>query len=246
MIQNSINPPSSNCKATPLRCSTCLKRRLSLLCHLTPSELLILEKNRYEVRFKTGETIYSAGTKPRGLLCLNEGKVKISRLGINGTEQIVSFKKPVDFIGFRALMGEYNYLNSAVALEDTTICHIDKIDFFEVVKNNSDLIFKIFRLFAKDLELTDSRMLSLTQKHLRARLADGLLMIDEAYGSSSKNGELNLSLKRADLAACSNMTTANAIRVLSSFAKEKIIEINQRKILIKNFSKLKEISLFEK
>ena len=41
-----------------------------------------------------------------------------------------------------------------------------------------------------------------------------------------------VSLKRSDLAGLSNMTTSNAIRVLSSFDKEKLVDIDQRSIKI--------------
>ena len=107
-------------------CINCLKRRQSLLTELNPDELAILNKNRYVVEYKAGEVIYKEGGKPQGLLCLNKGKVKITRIGVTGNEQIVALKKPVDFIGFHALMGENNYLTSAFALEDVSICIIDK------------------------------------------------------------------------------------------------------------------------
>jgi CRP-like cAMP-binding protein len=195
------------------------------------------------VEYKAGELIYKEGGKPQGLLCLNKGKVKITKIGVTGNEQIVGLKKPVDFIGFHALMGENNYLTSAFALEDVTICIIDKTDFFKAITNNSALAFKIIRSLAHELKEADSRIINLTQKHIRARLADALLMVHDIYGTYSENGALNVLLKRADLAALSNMTTANAIRVLSAFAKENLIELNNRTIKINNLQALKEISV---
>jgi CRP-like cAMP-binding protein len=211
---------------------------------LNPAELAVLEKNRYVVEYKAGEVIYKEGGKSQGLLCLNKGKVKIIRMGTSGNEQIVALKKPVDFIGFQALMGEYNYMTSAIALEDVSICINDKKDFFKVISNNSHLAFKIIRLLAHDLNEADLRIINLTQKHVRARLADALVMIHDIYGTYPEDGNLNVSLKRADLAALSNMTTANAIRVLSAFAKENLVEINRRSIKINNLKLLKEISAF--
>lgn len=227
-----------------LTCINCRKKKLSLFNDLNFEELAVLEDKRYQLEYKAGEKIYRAGAKPSGLFCLNQGKVKITKRGVNGSEQIVALKKPVDFIGFRALMGEHNYLSSAIAIEDCTICVIDKIDFFKIISNNSHLAFKIIRLFARELNEMDLRMINLTQKHIRARLADALLLINEVYGTYPENGPLDVSLKRADLAALANMTTANAIRVLASFAKENVIEINRRKIKINNHKALQAISTF--
>jgi CRP-like cAMP-binding protein len=224
-------------------CMNCSMRTHSLLNELSYNELEALNKNRYVVTYKAGETICKEGSKPLGLLCLNKGKVKITRRGVNGTEQIVALRKAVDFIGFRALMGENVCLSSAVALENVSTCIIDKNEFFKVIKDNHLLAFKIIRLFAHELTETDNRIINLTQKHIRARLADALLMINEVYGTCPL-GILDISLKRSDLAALANVTTANTIRLLSSFVKEDLIEVNQRDIKIKNLKALKDISVF--
>ena len=89
-------------------------------------------------------------------------------------------------------------------------------------------------------------MINLTQKHIRARLADALLLVHDIYGISPDDGALNVLLKRADLAALANMATANAIRILSSFAKENLIGIRGRKIKINNLKALKEISVYSR
>ncbi|MCF8244168.1 MAG: Crp/Fnr family transcriptional regulator [Saprospiraceae bacterium] len=225
-------------------CMSCLLRRHSLFSDLIAAELIALNKNRYEMSYHAGETIYKEGTQPPGLICLNQGKVKIFRQHASGAEQIVALKKPVDFIGFRALMGGLRYQTSAVALEDISVCIIDKNDFFKVIANNSQLAFKIIRQLAHELNETELRMANLTKKHLRARLADALLLVQDIYGSCPVKRTLNVPLKRADLAALANMTTANAIRVLYSFSKEDIVEIDQRNITIKDLKTLRDISVF--
>ena len=238
----------SNCKSLlhtdENTCANCRKKIHSLLIDLSSSELSVLNEKKYEVLYKAGETICKQGTKPPGLLCLNQGKVKITRLGLNGEEQIMALKKPVDFIGFRALMGDNTFLTSAVALEDCSICVLDKNDFFNVIGNNSRLAFRIIRFFADELDETEKRMINLAQKHIRARLADALLLAYDIYGVSPDDGILNVALKRADLAALAHMTTANAIRVLSSFAKENLIDLNRRKIKLNNLKALQKISVY--
>ena len=227
-------------------CLNCTKRSNSLLSDLSNNELKLLDKNRYKVSYKSGEIICKEGTKPFGLICLNKGKVKIVRRGINGNEQIVGLKKAVDFIGFRSLMGGGSCLASSITLEDSTVCVIGKKDFFKVIENNKNLAFKIIRLFANNLIKKDSRLVSLTQKHIRARLAEALLLIKDIYGTNPSTGILDILLKRSDLASLSNMTTANAIRVLSSFKEEKLIDVNLRKIKLNDLKGLKAISKFDR
>jgi CRP-like cAMP-binding protein len=51
-----------------------------------------------------------------------------------------------------------------------------------------------------------------------------------------------LAVSRAELANLANMTTSNAIRTLSAFVSEGLIEVNKRKITIINVSALNHIS----
>ena len=227
-------------------CLNCTKRINSLFRDLSNDELKILEKNKYIVFYKSGEVICKAGTKPLGLICLNKGKVKIVRRGISGSNQIVGLKKPGDFLGFKALMSGEFYLSSVIALEDSSVCIIKRKSLLRTIKNNKDLAFKIMKSFAHDLMKSDSRIVNLTQKHIRARLAEALLLIHEIFGTYPENGILNVSLKRSELAGLANMTTANAIRVLSSFKKDKLVEVDNRKIKITNLEVLKEISVLNR
>lgn len=220
----------------------CEKKKFSLLDGLSYNELESLERNRSVVNYKKGETVYKEGTKPMGLLCLNAGKVKITRTAGKGVEQIVGLKKPVDFIDVRSLMMDSHYQNSAIALEDSSVCFIDKNDFLNVVNGNSSLSLKIIRMFASELDDADKRFVNMTQKHLRARLADAILQLLDIFGTLPDNETINCTLKRSDLAGLSNMTTANVIRTISSFTKERIIESEKKKIKIKNIEQLKAIS----
>ncbi len=227
-------------------CLNCTGRNNSLFSDLSNEELKRINENSYCVNYKLGEVICRTGAKPMGLICLNKGKVKIIRKGVNGTDQIVGLKKAVDFIGFRDLMGGSSYLASSVALEDSTVCVLRKKKFYKVIEGNSKLALKIMKSLAMDLIKSDGRLVNLTQKHVRARLAEALILINDIFGTNSSTGNLNVSLKRSDLAGLSNMATPTAIRVLSSFKKEDLVHVNRQNIKINDLKALKEISGFDR
>ena len=108
-------------------------------------------------------------------------------------------------------------------------------------QNNALCRFFIQEL-ATDLGMADRRTVSLTQKHVRGRLAEALLFLKDAYGLDDDGLTLGIHLSREDLANLSNMTTSNAIRTLSSFASEGLITINGRRIVLHEVDKLKRIS----
>ena len=95
---------------------------------------------------------------------------------------------------------------------------------------------------SKDLGISETQTVNLTQKHIRGRLAESLLFLKESYGIEEDGSTLSIYLSREDLANLSNMTTSNAIRTLSQFATEKLIAIDGRKIKIIEEERLKKIS----
>jgi CRP-like cAMP-binding protein len=64
----------------------------------------------------------------------------------------------------------------------------------------------------------------------------------ETYGLEADGKTLRVLLSREDLAHLSSMTTSNAIRTLSVLVSENILDIDGRKIVILDLSKLEEIS----
>ena len=209
---------------------------------LTDEEKEVLRRNHSCSFYKKGEVIYKEGDKPTGLICLSEGKVKIFKEGVGGREQIVRMAKPVGFIGYRALFAEENYIASAIAIEDSVVCNIEKKALFEMLKVNSQFSSNIIKSLATELGFSNSRTVTLTQKHIRGRLAESLLFLVDTYGLEDNGKTIKVYLSREDIANLSNMTTSNAIRTLSTFASESVINLDGRKISINDMKVLNKIS----
>lgn len=223
-------------------CSDCLSHKDSLFSDLSAKELEVLDVKKYTASYNPGETICKEGTKPLGLICLKSGKAKMTKWHSNGHERIVGLKKAGDFIDLRALMVGNQCSSSTIALDECEVCIINKKDFLKVLKNHKFAI-RIIQHLSNELIKKDCGLLNVTQKHMRSRLAETLLSIHNIYGVHPDSGMLNVSLKRAELAAIANMNVSNAIRILASFKKEKLIELSDRAIRIINPSALKKISL---
>jgi CRP/FNR family transcriptional regulator, polysaccharide utilization system transcription regulator len=223
-------------------CQNCLDNKMSVFKVLSQEEREILASTHVCIHYRKGDLIYREGEKPQGLLCLSAGKVKIFKEGIGGREQIVRMAKPVGFIGYRALFAEENYMASAMAIEDSTICIIHKESLLKVLKTNAELSLNIIRSFAAELGLSNTRTVTLTQKHIRGRLAESLIFLKDTYGYEDDGKTIKVYLSREDIANLSNMTTSNAIRTLSHFAAEEVIAVDGRKIQILDNEKLEKIS----
>ena len=209
---------------------------------LTEDEIKLLNENYTCSSFKKNEIIFKEAERPTGLLCLQKGKVKIYKEGVGGREQIVRMAKSVSFIGYRALFANENHIASAEAIENSTVCTIHRGALEQILRQNPDFAMEIIRSLANELGFANKRTVTLTQKHIRGRLAESLLFLKDTYGLEEDGHTINIYLSREDIAHLSNMTTSNAIRTLSAFAKEDVISINGRRISIKDLKKLERIS----
>ena len=192
--------------------------------------------------YKKNEVIHCEGETPTHMMCLLSGKVKIYKDGVGGRSQIIRMIKPVEYFGYRAYFAKQDYVTAAAAFEPSIICLIPMTAIESLVKQNNELCQFLIRQLSIDQCNSDERTVSLTQKHIRGRLAESILVLKENYGLEEDGSTLSIYLSREDLASLSNMTTSNAIRTLSQFATEKLIAIDGRKIKIIDEEKLKKIS----
>lgn len=220
----------------------CIEGPASIFKDLSRQELEVIIKNHTYAHYRKGEIVFKEGEKPAGLISLSTGKVKVFKEGVGGREQIIRMVRPAGLLGYRSLFAGMNYSASAIALEDSTICIIEKDAFLTLVKDSPELSLRIIRMISMELGFSNERTVSLTQKHIRGRLAESLLVLRDTYGFETDGLTIRVYLSREDIANLSNMTTSNAIRTLSTFATESVISIEGRKIKILDPNRLERIS----
>ncbi len=202
----------------------------------------VVTKNARIVHFKKNEMIYTEGDDATDLLVLCKGKVKIYKNGIGGRTQIIRMIRPIQYFGYRAYFANEPFVTAASAFESSTVCKIPMSVVHNLISTNSRFAFFFIQLLSVDLGIADQRVVNLTQKHIRGRLAESLIFLRESYGLEEDGATINIYLAREDLANLSNMTTSNAIRTLTTFVNERIITTDGRRIKIIDEDKLRKIS----
>jgi len=194
--------------------------------------------------FKKNQIIYAEKEMPEYLWCLLKGKVKLYKDGIGGRQQILRLIRPVQYFGYRAYFAEEPYVSTAAAFEPSTLGCVPMSVVKELIQNNIKLAWFFIHELSRNLGGSDTKIVNLTQKHIRGRLAEALIALRESYGYEDDNATLKIYMAREDLANLSNMTTSNAIRTLSGFVNEKILIVDGRRIKIMNEAVLRKISKF--
>lgn len=220
----------------------CLEGPHSIFKGLSSAEKEAIDHYHEVISFRKGDIIVSEGARTQGLVCLATGKAKVFRIGAGGREQIIKMLRPQNFISYRSLFSENQYPFTVTAIEDSTIVIFGKHTLSKILKQNSELAIRFIKIISEELLNSNNRLISLTQKHVRGRLAESILLLRDTYGFEIDGKTLKARLTREDLAHLSNMTTSNAIRTLANFVSEKLIEMEGRKISILDTMNLEAIS----
>lgn len=211
--------------------------------YATPAQLDLLVSKCEVIEYSRDTYIYKKGDVSRSFYCLFRGFVKVY-LETDGLKpQIVSILKGGEFFGYEAYFVEQNYATSCIAMAGTIVCSVPIDLLMSVIDTNPGIIHLIIRRMTYSLFSSHYRYVNLTQKHMRGRLAYVLLHFIRRFGYEPDGATIAISLSREELASIANMTTANAIRTLSAFSAEGVLEIKRRKMRVLRLDLLNEISM---
>lgn len=213
----------------------CMQPLLSLLNER--QHITVLEATRV-ASYGKHESIYECGSSPDHLLCVLTGQVHIYCDGVGGRSQIMRILAPGQFFGYRAFLANEPYVTAACAFEATRLCTVPMPLIAQFMNESIPLCQFFVRELATDLGISDQRTVGLTQKHMRGRMAEAILYLEEHFGTEDDNHTLATRITRDELAQLSNMTTSNAIRTLSAFSTEGIVEVHGRRIIVCDHERL--------
>jgi DNA-binding response OmpR family regulator len=187
--------------------------------------------------YKKKESIYREGDLARGIYYINKGKIKISQSHTYGKELILELLKDGDFFGYTSVLEDKNYSENAETMEETEITYVPKGDFFDLVYNNREIAKKFINILTKNVNEKQDRLLRIAYSSVRKRVADALLLLQQRF-KEDNHQPFAMAITREDLANIVGTATESLIRTLSDFKEEKLIEIKEGKIILKDEKKL--------
>lgn len=220
-------------------CTDCDSRLLGVFCNLDGAALEEFNSHKTDNFYKKGQVIFYEDNDAFGLYCVYSGKIKLYKTGIDGRQQIVRIASNGDLLGYRSLFSDEPYSATAEVLEDAHICCIDKNAFFPVLAKYPELSLNIIKKLAMELRHAEDLATSMAQKSVRERMAELLLILKETYGRETKKGiQIDLRLSREEMAEMIGVTQETAIRLLSEFKQDGLIEVKERDITILDHRRL--------
>ena len=201
----------------------------------------LIKDNSDLLLIKKGQLIFTEGSAPLGIYFINEGKVKICKIGCQGKEQILKISTKKEILSVSDLLSGSKYNNSAIALEDASLLFIHKRDFENLLEDEPRIMEQFLRKVSRELGLAETRLVHFAYKPVRGRLADAIISLDEIFNRYTIEYE-PVVISRLDLAGYAGTVQETASRLLSEFKAEKLIDVQGHKIKIRDMNGLKKIS----
>ena len=221
-----------------MNCNLCFSYILCRLKFLTPEELDAVNNHKQSIQFKAGSVVFDEGQPLKGIYCIQQGVIKLSKLSPNGKDQIIKLAIAGEFLGRRSVFTKERSTLKAVALNDVSVCFIPKKTFLSIVAHNADFSFSLLTRFAEDLIDADNSIVSLGQKSVSERMATILLYLRKYIGINA-DGSLAVQLSRSDYANIIGAATESVIRVLADFKQDGLISMHNKRIIINNTGALR-------
>ncbi|MEM8908575.1 MAG: response regulator [Bacteroidota bacterium] len=189
-------------------------------------ELEKLSKERKTKQYKKKESIFQEEDHALNLYFISSGKVKMVKTNEQGKEYITAIYQTGDFIGYRALIQEAPYTESAVAIETVELSIIPKADFLALLHNNRDFSIQFIKMLANNVDEKEEQLLNLAYHSIRKRVAEALMTLYQ------QNKTKPIKILRDDLASMVGTAKESVIRVLTDFKNEQLIAIESGAIII--------------
>lgn len=208
----------------PPKCQLCTSK-----CdlYLTARELrLEAELSPSSVHFSKHQTIVVRGEAISHAIIVTDGQAKMYIEGLNNRSVMLGLIVPGNYLGLMALFGSGYYDYHVKALTHLRCCFVDINLLKKLYLADPSFQARLNESFGNSVRHLMEKLVSFSQKHLRARMAESLLYLAGVHESN----RFRLTLTRSDLGELAGITGENAVRVLSEFRHEGLIHLEGKEI----------------
>lgn len=215
-------------------------RKTPLFANLTDTEMRALAARVSKKHFQRGEMLFGEGDPCTGLFLVASGTIRIFKLSAAGREQVLAVEGAGSSFAELPVFDGGNYPAAASALEDANVLFISRKDFQNFCREHPDVALKVIAVVGSRLRRLVGIIEELSFTTVRQRLIALILRLAATAGTRSKEGvRLELVKSHQDLAAELGTVRELVSRNLSRLQAEGFLEVDGRKIVVKDLAGLK-------
>jgi len=207
-------------------------RNITLFSSLSTNELHQIREHIILREFKKNQVILDEEETSQFMYIIIQGKVKISRLGKEGKETILSMHGSGEFFGELSLIDGKTSPAGVVAVENSTVAIISKYHFHSLLYTQKKVLENLLQILCSRLREAWQKIEMMNFNDASQRLKMLLNMLAETYGDKTSEGTvLRIRLIHQDIADMTGLTRETVTRVLDKWKKTREVDILEGKYI---------------
>jgi CRP/FNR family transcriptional regulator len=209
---------------------------------LPPRELEALAGATHEQAFRAREYIFHEGDPALWLWIVKTGHVRIVRHSRAGKDVVLELLGPGEIFGGVAVIERRPYPAGAQATEPSEVVKIPADVVVGLAERQPAVVREMALLIGRRLRAAHDSV-KLSVEPVESRLAAALLRLADREGVRSRSGvELPFHLTRQSLADMSGTTVETAIRVVTRWQRDELVEDRGGRLIVRDPDALRELA----
>jgi CRP/FNR family cyclic AMP-dependent transcriptional regulator len=210
--------------------------KVPLFSGLAADEMEFLAPRVVPHNFAPGQIVFNEGDPCGGLYVVASGHVRIFKTSAGGREQVLSIDGPGSSVAELPVFDGGNYPASVAAVDDATLLFVSKKDFQDLCLTHPQVALRVLRLVGARLRRLVGIIEELSFTTVRHRLAAFLVRLANREGvRMGSSVAITLPDNNQEIASQIGTVRELVSRNLSRLQAEGLIEINGRRLTIRDF-----------
>lgn len=216
-----------------VHCSQCMSNHLCMPAGLNVQETdKLTELVKERIRVPKNQALFQAGHPFTSIYSVRSGSMKTQLESEDGHVQITGFSLPGELVGLDGIATQV-HSSTAIALEDSEVCVIRLDDLDRLSKSIPALNAQLRHLMGNEINRSHQMALTLGSLKSDQRVAAFILnMVDRLGRLGYSSTEFVLRMTREEIGVYLGLTLETVSRLLSRFAREGLIEVQQKEVKI--------------
>lgn len=210
-----------------------LLRTVPVFSELADEDISRLAQHTTRRRCPKDTVVFFENDQGDSFFMILEGRIKVTILGDDGREVILSILGPGDFFGEMALLDDEPRSATAIAIEDTELLGLSRADFQHVLRDNRSITGALIKILAARLRRANHQISTLALLDVYGRVAR--VIVDTARDEGRRLKDGRIAFRRAthqEIANRIGTTRETVTRMLKDLERQGLIHVEGKEIVV--------------
>jgi CRP/FNR family transcriptional regulator, cyclic AMP receptor protein len=210
-----------------------LLRTVPIFSELSDADIASLARLTSHRTCPKDTVVFFENEEGDSFFCIVDGRIKVTILGDDGREVILSVLGRGDFFGEMALLDNEPRSATAIAVEDTELLSLHRSDFQSVLSDNRSIMLALIKILTARLRRANHQISTLALLDVYGRVAR--VIVDTARDEGKRLKDGRIAFRRAthqEIANRIGTTRETVTRMLKDLERQGLIHIDGKEVVV--------------